>query len=84
MSFHFNPKLVIDGLIWAMDIANPTSFTPPNGGSNTSINDLTIYNSNFTLILSSTSRPYTRASSLIPRERFESWISSSIGSAYTR
>ena len=59
MSFHFNPKLVTDGLIWAMDIANPTSFTPPNGGSNTSINDLTIYNSNFTLISSSAARPYT-------------------------
>lgn len=58
MSFHFNPKLVTDGLIWAMDIANPTSFTPPYGGSGNNINDLTIYNNNFTLI-SSSGRPYT-------------------------
>jgi hypothetical protein len=59
MSFHFNPKLVTDGLIWAMDIANPASFTPPNGGINNNINDLTIYNNNFTLISSSAERPYT-------------------------
>jgi hypothetical protein len=61
MSFHFNPKLVTDGLIWAMDIANPTSFTPPNGGSSNSINDLTIYNNNSRLI-SSSGRPYTYSS----------------------
>ena len=36
------------------------------------------------LITASTSRPYTRASSLIPRERFESWIPSSIGPSCTR
>jgi hypothetical protein len=59
MSFHFNPKLVTDGLIWAMDIANPASFTPPYGGSGNNINDLTIYNNNFTLISSSAERPYT-------------------------
>jgi hypothetical protein len=59
MSFHFNPKLVTDSLIWAMDIANPTSFTPPNGGNDNNINDLTIYNNNFRLISSSAIRPYT-------------------------
>jgi len=58
MSFHFSPKLVTEGLIWAMDIANPASFTSPNGGSGNNINDLTIYNNNFTLI-SSSGRPYT-------------------------
>ncbi len=55
MSFHFNPKLVTDGLIWAMDIANNTSYIPP---SSNNIEDLTTNNYDFRLI-SSSGRPYT-------------------------
>jgi hypothetical protein len=54
-SFHFNPKLVTDGLIWAIDIANNASYIPP---TSTTISDLTINNYNFNLI-SSSGRPYT-------------------------
>jgi hypothetical protein len=46
MSFHFNPKLVTDGLLWAVDAANNASY---NGVNNT-WNDLTINNRNLTLL----------------------------------
>ncbi len=49
MSFHFSPKLVTDGLIWAVDAANNASY---NGITNT-WNDLTVNNKN--LIFSSSS-----------------------------
>jgi len=82
MSFHFNPKLVTDGLLWAMDIANPTSFTPPYGGSGNNINDLTLYNNNFTLISSSTARPYTYNSNNLGSMDFfnDSMASTTLGS----
>lgn len=46
MSFHFNPKLVTDGLLWAVDAANNASY---NGTTNT-WNDLTINTNNLTLL----------------------------------
>jgi hypothetical protein len=46
MSFHFNPKLVTDGLLWAVDAANNASY---NGTTNT-WNDLTVNNQNLTLL----------------------------------
>lgn len=46
MSFHFSPKLVTDGLIWAVDAANNASY---NGVTNT-WNDLTINNQNLILL----------------------------------
>ena len=46
MSFHFNPKLVTDSLIWAVDAANNTSYN----GTSTTWNDLYINNQNLTLL----------------------------------
>jgi hypothetical protein len=46
MSFHFNPKLVTNGLLWAVDAANNASY---NGITNT-WNDLTVNNQNLTLL----------------------------------
>jgi hypothetical protein len=46
MSFHFNPKLVTDGLIWAVDAANNASY---NGVNNTWY-DLTVNNRNVDLL----------------------------------